>query len=183
MSPAPTFGVFETGFCHGGKTRYVVAGVKAVYNLSMKANPPRKGRGAVISPDGRFDAWQRDAAEDGWWNEDEAAPATELIADSAKSVITYNDSPDIPYDRSINPYRGCEHVIFNQNMRDYLLGFCTHITIILCIWCVPISNGNEEEQPFQQQERKAKADLTRFSPAERHAKPGDKEGTTAIRRL
>ena len=109
MSPAPTFGVFETGFCHGGKTRYVVAGVKAVYNLSMKANPPRKGRGAVISPDGRFDAWQRDAAEDGWWNEDEAAPATELIADSAKSVITYNDSPDIPYDRSINPYRGCEH--------------------------------------------------------------------------
>ncbi|MDP1610254.1 MAG: PA0069 family radical SAM protein [Sulfuritalea sp.] len=75
----------------------------------MKTNPPRKGRGAVISPDGRFDAWQREAAEDGWWNEDEAAPATELIVDTAKSVITYNSSPDIPYDRSINPYRGCEH--------------------------------------------------------------------------
>lgn len=75
----------------------------------MKASPPRKGRGAVISPDGRFDVWQREAADDGWWNEDEEAPATELIVDTAKSVITYNTSPDIPYDRSINPYRGCEH--------------------------------------------------------------------------
>jgi len=75
----------------------------------MKANPPRKGRGAVISPDGRFDAWQREAAEDGWWNEEDAAPVTELMVDSAKTVITYNSSPDIPYDRSINPYRGCEH--------------------------------------------------------------------------
>jgi DNA repair photolyase len=75
----------------------------------MKTSPPRKGRGAVISPDGRFDAWQREAVEDGWWNEEEETPATELIVDTAKSVITYNDSPDIPYDRSINPYRGCEH--------------------------------------------------------------------------
>ncbi|MDK9704504.1 MAG: PA0069 family radical SAM protein [Sulfuritalea sp.] len=75
----------------------------------MEASPPRKGRGAVISPDGRFDAWQREAAEDGWWNEDDESPVTELLADSAKTVITYNDSPDIPYDRSINPYRGCEH--------------------------------------------------------------------------
>ncbi|NJD36681.1 MAG: PA0069 family radical SAM protein [Betaproteobacteria bacterium] len=75
----------------------------------MAGNTPRKGRGAVISPDGRYAAWQREAADDGWWNEDDAAPATELMADNAKSVITYNDSPDIPYDRSINPYRGCEH--------------------------------------------------------------------------
>ena len=75
----------------------------------MKANAPRKGRGAVISPDGRFDSWQREAADDGWWNEEDDAPTTELIVDTAKSVITYNSSPDIPYDRSINPYRGCEH--------------------------------------------------------------------------
>ncbi|MFA4968081.1 MAG: PA0069 family radical SAM protein [Sulfuritalea sp.] len=75
----------------------------------MKTNAPRKGRGAVISPDGRFDAWQREKAEDGWWNEEEEAPCTELRVDTAKTVITYNDSPDIPYDRSINPYRGCEH--------------------------------------------------------------------------
>jgi DNA repair photolyase len=75
----------------------------------MQPSLPRKGRGAAISPDGRFDAWQREAAEDGWWNEEADGPATELIVDAAKSVITYNDSPDIPYDRSINPYRGCEH--------------------------------------------------------------------------
>ena len=75
----------------------------------MKPAAPRKGRGAVISPDGRFDAWRREAAEDGWWREEKNAPLTELIVDSAKSVITYNTSPDIPYDRSINPYRGCEH--------------------------------------------------------------------------
>ncbi len=77
----------------------------------MKTNIPRKGRGAVISPDGRFDAWRREAAHDGWWDDadDAASAATELIVDTAKSVITYNTSPDIPYDRSINPYRGCEH--------------------------------------------------------------------------
>ena len=77
----------------------------------MKPAVPRKGRGAVISPDGRFDAWRREAADDGWWNDegDATSAATELIVDSAKSVITYNTSPDIPYDRSINPYRGCEH--------------------------------------------------------------------------
>ncbi len=77
----------------------------------MKSAAPRKGRGAVISPDGRFDAWRREAADDGWWSDEDVAAsvATELIVDSAKSVITYNTSPDIPYDRSINPYRGCEH--------------------------------------------------------------------------
>lgn len=77
----------------------------------MKSAVSRKGRGAVISPDGRFDAWRREAADDGWWNheDDAVSAATELIVDSAKSVITYNSSPDIPYDRSINPYRGCEH--------------------------------------------------------------------------
>jgi len=75
----------------------------------MKVHLPRKGRGAVSSPDGRFDAWQREAADDGWWQEEDAAAPTELIVDSARTVITYNQSPDIPYDRSINPYRGCEH--------------------------------------------------------------------------
>lgn len=75
----------------------------------MNANPPHKGRGAVVSPDGRFDAWQREAADDGWWQDEVEAPGTELILDTAKTVITYNTSPDIPYDRSINPYRGCEH--------------------------------------------------------------------------
>lgn len=72
-----------------------------------------KGRGAVSNPDGRYATWQREAVDDGWWNAAEAGelPAlrTELMVDTAKSIITYNASPDIPYDRSINPYRGCEH--------------------------------------------------------------------------
>ena len=75
----------------------------------MSETPPRKGRGAVTSPDGRFETWQREAADDGWWQEEVPGPATILSVDSARSVITWNDSPDIPYDRSINPYRGCEH--------------------------------------------------------------------------
>ncbi len=77
----------------------------------MNPSPPR-GRGAAFNPDNRYAAWQREAADDGWWNDGEemAAPlTTELIVDTAKSVISYNESPDIPYDRSINPYRGCEH--------------------------------------------------------------------------
>lgn len=72
----------------------------------------RKGRGAAVNPDNRYAAWQREAADDGWWSDpaELGAPlATELSVDAAKSVITYNSSPDIPYDRSINPYRGCEH--------------------------------------------------------------------------
>ncbi len=81
---------------------------------AMKAT--QKGRGAAGNPDNRYARWQREEADDGWWTEtEEFAPylttelATELIVDTAKSVISYNHSPDIPFDRSINPYRGCEH--------------------------------------------------------------------------
>ena len=79
--------------------------------MKMTSNKFR-GRASVTNPDNRYAAWQREAADDGWWQEaeDELAPiATELIIDTAKTLISYNSSPDIPYDRSINPYRGCEH--------------------------------------------------------------------------
>ncbi len=82
--------------------------MKKVNNASNKF----RGRAAVTNPDNRFADWQREATDDGWWEEaeDELAPlATELIIDTAKTVISYNSSPDLPYDRSINPYRGCEH--------------------------------------------------------------------------
>ena len=70
-----------------------------------------KGRGAASNPDGRYESLRREACDDGWGNLDEDAPPlrTVLGVDTAKGVITYNDSPDIPFDRSINPYRGCEH--------------------------------------------------------------------------
>src|SRR3546814_255439 len=75
------------------------------------AGRPRKGRGAVSNRDGRYEPAQRQAVDDGWGSAEEEPPrlATTLSVDTARRVITYNDSPDIPFDRSINPYRGCEH--------------------------------------------------------------------------
>ena len=70
-----------------------------------------KGRAASSNLVSRFDAHSREALDDGWGTLDEDAPPlrTEVMLDSAKSVINYIDSPDIPFDRTINPYRGCEH--------------------------------------------------------------------------
>jgi len=70
-----------------------------------------KGRGTLSNSVGRFEQLGREAIDDGWNNQDEELPPlrTEVIVDSCRSAITYNDSPDIPFDRSINPYRGCEH--------------------------------------------------------------------------
>jgi DNA repair photolyase len=76
-------------------------------------NMPRtpKGRGATFSPANRYESLTREAMDDGWGLHDEAAPLlkTTLTRDASRSVITYNDSPDVGFDRSINPYRGCEH--------------------------------------------------------------------------
>ena len=73
----------------------------------------RKGRGAASNETGRFEAEKRVAFDDGWNTaEDEAdAPsvATTLSVDATRTIIARNDSPDIGFDRSINPYRGCEH--------------------------------------------------------------------------
>ncbi|HEX5126368.1 MAG TPA: PA0069 family radical SAM protein [Rhodocyclaceae bacterium] len=69
------------------------------------------GRGAVVCPDGRFESQKREVFDDGWGNQDEApeTPATQLIVDSSKTVISSNDSPDVGFSLSVNPYRGCEH--------------------------------------------------------------------------
>ncbi len=71
--------------------------------------PPPKGRGAPANPDSRFVAWTRAAADDGWRQEAGDAPATEILIDSAKTILSHNDSPDLPFEQSLNPYRGCEH--------------------------------------------------------------------------
>jgi len=72
---------------------------------------PRKGRGAVGNPTGRYEAARRVAEDDGWGLGDEAPPplSTTLSVDSTRRIITRNQSPDVPFDRSINPYKGCEH--------------------------------------------------------------------------
>ena len=71
---------------------------------------PRRGRGALSNPAGRFEAIARAPFDDGWDRTgDEAPPATTLARDAARSIIAWNRSPDLCFDRAINPYRGCEH--------------------------------------------------------------------------
>mgnify|MGYP000200348722 CR=1 FL=1 len=78
---------------------------------SAKFRTLHKGRGAASNPDGRYESLQREECDDGWGGLDEELEPLQTVlgVDTAKRVITYNDSPDIPFDRSINPYRGCEH--------------------------------------------------------------------------
>src|SRR6202030_1063161 len=67
------------------------------------------GRGALSNPPGRFDLQTLEAVDDGWYLEDSPdSIATTLEPDRARTVISHNDSPDIPFESSINPYRGCE---------------------------------------------------------------------------
>ncbi len=71
----------------------------------------RKGRGAVTNPQSRFDAERREPVDDGWDRGEEDLPPlrTEVAIDRTRTIIAKNDSPDLPFDQSINPYRGCEH--------------------------------------------------------------------------
>jgi DNA repair photolyase len=70
-----------------------------------------KGRGAVTNPAGRFEATSLEATDDGWGSLDEIPrrPDTVITADRPRHAITRNDSPDVPFDQSVNPYQGCEH--------------------------------------------------------------------------
>jgi DNA repair photolyase len=70
----------------------------------------RRGRGAQSNATGRFEPLTRMAFADDWQSLDDLPPfATSVTIDSTRKIITRNDSPDIGFDRSINPYRGCEH--------------------------------------------------------------------------
>jgi DNA repair photolyase len=71
----------------------------------------RKGRGAVSNIQGRYESDQRERFDDGWTDEDEAPPAFKTVVtdEYAKSILTRNASPDVPFNVSLNPYRGCEH--------------------------------------------------------------------------
>ncbi|WP_028034237.1 PA0069 family radical SAM protein [Chelativorans sp. J32] len=70
----------------------------------------RRGRGAGINPTGRFEPLTRHVFDDGWETLEELPPfKTEVQVEKPRTIITRNASPDISFDRSINPYRGCEH--------------------------------------------------------------------------
>jgi DNA repair photolyase len=70
----------------------------------------RRGRGASANPSGRYEPAQREGFDDGWEIEEELPSLpTEVIVEKPRTIITKNDSPDILFEKSINPYRGCEH--------------------------------------------------------------------------
>jgi len=70
----------------------------------------RRGRGAQTNASGRYEPLARIAFDDGWRSLDELPPfKTTVATDATRKIITRNESPDIGFDRSINPYRGCEH--------------------------------------------------------------------------
>ncbi len=81
-----------------------------IENQRLVAAELRRGRGARSNASGRFEHETRQATDDGW---DSLSLLdsfkTDVIEETAKSIISRNDSPDISFDRSINPYRGCEH--------------------------------------------------------------------------
>ena len=78
---------------------------------AARADSVEKLRGATHAPQGRFEREEREAFDDGWTTEDEVASPREttVTEERARSIISKNDSPDVPFTHSINPYRGCEH--------------------------------------------------------------------------
>lgn len=89
----------------------VVAPADPMAYVGHRIDPDRRrGRGATINPGGRYEAEQRVVEDDGWGSLEELPPfSTEIAYEKARTIITRNASPDISFDRSINPYRGCEH--------------------------------------------------------------------------
>ena len=84
--------------------------VEPLYPDDQIAEPQHNGRGALSNATSRFDDEKRIRTTDGWDIEDELPPLrTTLTKDATRTIIARNSSPDIPFDRSINPYRGCEH--------------------------------------------------------------------------
>ena len=82
--------------------------------MTTRTRPGIKGRGSTGYLPGRFAVTTADAVDDGWHDADtegdpSSSPQTELHEEVARSVITRNSSPDIPFEQSLNPYRGCEH--------------------------------------------------------------------------
>ena len=71
-----------------------------------------KGRGIASNFQSRFLTQRTEAVDDGWFNEpddDASRPRTEIFAENSRSILSHNQSPDIPFNLSINPYKGCEH--------------------------------------------------------------------------
>jgi DNA repair photolyase len=93
----------------GARRRVKARGAAEVAEAAI-VDERRRGRGVTVNPSGRFEPTRRIEEDDGWGGLDAPAPLrTEVILEKPRTIITRNDSPDISFDRSINPYRGCEH--------------------------------------------------------------------------
>ncbi|MEY6433444.1 PA0069 family radical SAM protein [Thioalkalicoccus limnaeus] len=77
--------------------------------MTQNQRPATRGRGAVTNEILRYAEHRREAIDDGWGADAPSPIATSVDIDHSREIISYNDSPDIPFDRSVNPYRGCEH--------------------------------------------------------------------------
>jgi len=96
--------------------------------MTVRKHPNRhivKNRGAQSNPVNRFAPRQTADFDDGWAEEDDPLPAlaTEVFADRSKTIVATNRSPDIPFEQSINPYKGCEHgcvYCFARPTHEYL---------------------------------------------------------------
>lgn len=97
----------QTPILHS-QNRYLGGALDGTHGVHPDA---RRGRGLVGNPSGRFEREHRETADDGWGTVEELPPPlrTTVIRDTSRTIIARNQSPDIPFDRSINPYRGCEH--------------------------------------------------------------------------
>ncbi len=97
-----------------GEAKAPVCGGAAMPESPDLASGPQaplpRGRAAGLNMRGRFEKEAREAIDDGWGSLDDLPPLkTEVQVEAARRIITRNESPDISFDRSINPYRGCEH--------------------------------------------------------------------------
>lgn len=78
--------------------------------MSHEVKPlPLRGRGADSNPANRFEGLSHVREEDGWEWQPDPAPETTVLEDHSRSILTHNDSPDLGFEYSLNPYRGCEH--------------------------------------------------------------------------
>ncbi len=101
---------------HTGGAAFAHANTADIANGLLEASGERisvrkaRGRASGLNPSGRFEPHAREGFDDGWDIEEALPPLkTEVQVEKPRTALTRNTSPDIPFDRSINPYRGCEH--------------------------------------------------------------------------
>ena len=100
----------EMGSPEPGRAQVVGSSVESGQLGRVIDRERRRGRGTASNVSGRYEPLARVAFDDGWQGLEELPPfKTTVTVDTTRKIITHNDSPDLSFDRSINPYRGCEH--------------------------------------------------------------------------